>query len=62
MQWDLLSQELEIQELTHIIKGDNPDNRISVLQANVSYNIIYLACLDLHGILLIQPAYLIFVV
>ncbi|KAJ9153734.1 hypothetical protein P3X46_027145 [Hevea brasiliensis] len=32
--WDLLSRELVIQELTYINKGDNPDNRISILQAN----------------------------
>ncbi|KAF2314222.1 hypothetical protein GH714_024235 [Hevea brasiliensis] len=32
--WDLLSRELVMQELTYINKGDNPDNRISILQAN----------------------------
>ncbi|XP_050219323.1 homeobox-leucine zipper protein PROTODERMAL FACTOR 2-like isoform X2 [Mercurialis annua] len=30
--WDLLSRELEIQELTHIIKGQNQDNTISIIK------------------------------
>ncbi|XP_037492499.1 homeobox-leucine zipper protein PROTODERMAL FACTOR 2 isoform X2 [Jatropha curcas] len=43
--WDLLSRELVIRELTYIIKGDNPENRISILQANSDPNrieILYL--------------------
>ncbi|KAJ4848497.1 hypothetical protein Tsubulata_003378 [Turnera subulata] len=44
-QWDLLSHERVILEISHINKGQNPDNRVSVMQVNTASNkidILYL--------------------
>ncbi|EEF39565.1 Homeobox protein FWA, putative [Ricinus communis] len=48
--WDLLSHELEVQELTHIIKGENQENRISVLRTMSGYS-------DCKEILYLQESY-----
>ncbi|KAE8734906.1 putative CTD small phosphatase-like protein 2 [Hibiscus syriacus] len=43
--WDLLSKERLVRELAYVITGENPQNRVSVLQVNSSPNkieILYL--------------------
>ena len=37
MQWDLLSNERFVRELAYVINGENPENRVSVMQVNVSF-------------------------
>ncbi|XWS09843.1 hypothetical protein CRYUN_Cryun39dG0024300 [Craigia yunnanensis] len=34
--WDLLSNERSVRELAYIINGENPENRVSVMQVNSS--------------------------
>ncbi|XVF03952.1 hypothetical protein REPUB_Repub05bG0038000 [Reevesia pubescens] len=43
--WDLLSNERFVRELAYVINGENPENRVSVMQVNSSPNkieILYL--------------------
>lgn len=43
LQWDILSYGLCITELDYIINGDDPRNRVSVIQVNVSFSLIFSA-------------------
>lgn len=41
MQWDTRLFGHIIRELAYVINGNNPENRVSILQVNVSYHISY---------------------
>ncbi|CAK7338387.1 unnamed protein product [Dovyalis caffra] len=36
--WDLLARGYAIQEIMHIIKGESPENRVSIMQVNETYS------------------------
>lgn len=40
MQWDIRLCGQFIRELAYIVNGDNPENRISIFQVNVSNNFV----------------------
>ncbi|XP_040942268.1 homeobox-leucine zipper protein ROC2-like [Gossypium hirsutum] len=45
MQWDLLSNQRHVRELVYVSNGENPGNRVSIMQVNSSPNkieILYL--------------------
>lgn len=40
MQWDLLSNQRHVRELVYVSNGENPKNRVSIMQVNVGVSII----------------------